>query len=67
MLPSCERILTVCRSVIADAERALYVERGARKLFGFLVTALLDQDTGKPDNECRGYWSVFALLLKNAE
>ena len=50
--------------LIADAERALYVERDARKLFGLLVTALLHQDAGQPDDERRSRRTVLALLLE---
>ena len=50
--------------LIADAERALHIERRASKLFGFLVTALLHQNTSEPDNKRRGHRIVLALLLE---
>jgi hypothetical protein len=39
--------------IVTDAERALHIERRARKPLGFPVTALLDQDAGEPDDEFR--------------
>ena len=50
--------------VIGDADRALHIDGRPRQLFGFLVTALLDQNAGKPDDEFWGLRGVFSLRLK---
>src|SRR5262249_26116750 len=42
------------RRFIGNADRALHLKRRTAKLLGFLVTPLLNQDPGQPDNESRG-------------